>query len=114
MSTPNLGLSEMPQNSKQPSIPFNEVMQLVDALLQPNVVDRGLTTPPTTTSGDVGKRWIVGASATGAWAGQDDNIALCVGVGLWFFIEPKPGFRFYVLDEEIDYRFTATGWEALT
>lgn len=114
MTTPNLGLSEMPQGSKQPSIPFNEVMQIVDALLQPNVEDKDLTAPPTTLEADKGKRWIVGAAATGAWAGKDTQIALCVGADLWAFIVPKAGFRFYVLDEAVDYRFDGTAWDMLT
>lgn len=114
MSTPNLGLSTMPQSSKQPSIPFGEAMQLIDALLQPNVLDKDLTTPPTTVAGDIGKRWIVGAAATGAWSGKDGQIALCVGADLWFFIVPKAGFRFYVVDEAIDYRYSGSAWVGLT
>lgn len=110
MSTPNLGLSTMPENGLQPAIPFNETMQLLDALLQPNVLDKDLTTPPTTVIGDVGKRWIVGSSATGAWASKDGQIALCVGADLWTFIVPKVGFRFFVVDEGVDYMYNGSSW----
>lgn len=112
--SPNLELDQQPSGTLNNSIPFNAVIQLIDALLQPNVLDKDLTTPPSTLSTDVGKRWIVGPAATGAWASKDGQIALCVGEDLWKFIVPKPGFRFYVVDEAIDYRFDGTAWDALT
>lgn len=110
MSTPNLSMPSMPQNSMQPSVPFNDSMQLLDALVQLVPLDKDLTTPPTTVSGDAGKTWIVGAAATGAWAGKDGQIALCTGADLWRFIVPRAGWRAYLQDEDADYRFVSGAW----
>lgn len=110
MSTPNLGLDEMPQNSFQPSVPFNADMQLIDALMYLAPLDKDLTTPPTTVAGDAGKTWIVGTAPTGAWAGHATHIALCTGAGLWRFFPPKAGWRAYVQDEAADYRYVGSAW----
>ena len=110
MSTPNLGLSTMPENSLQPAIPFNETLQIIDAILQGNVLDKDLTAPPTTVLADAGKRWIVGPAATGAWATKSGQIALCVGADLWYFIPPKTGFCVYVTDEARIYQYNGSAW----
>lgn len=110
MSTPNLNLPEMPQNSMQPSVPFNASMQILDALTQLVPLDKDLTAPPVTVAGDVGKTWIVGPAATGAWAGKAGQIAICTGATLWAFSVPKAGWRAYVQDEAKDYRYLAGLW----
>lgn len=107
MSTPNLGLETVPSNSLQPSIPLNDALQLIDALLHLAVVDKDLAKPPTTTEADIGKRWLVAASPTDAWTGQENSIALCTGTNLWRLIRPKEGMRAGVSDDSEDYRFTS-------
>lgn len=113
MSTPNLGLETVPANSLQPSAPINDALQLLDALVQLAVEDKDLSAPPTTVAADAGKRWIVGASATGDWAGHDGEIALCTGADLWRFITPRAGFRAWVIDEAEDYRYTSGAWSVI-
>ena len=113
MSTPNLGLETVPANSLQPSVPINDALQLLDALVQLAVEDKDLSAPPTTVAADAGKRWIVGASATGDWAGHDDEIALCTGENLWRFIVAGEGFRAWVIDEAADYRYTSGAWSII-
>lgn len=110
MSTPNLNLPEMPANSFQPSVPFNESMQILDALVQLVPQDKDLTAPPATVAGDAGKTWLVAAAPTGAWAGHAQHIAICTGAGLWAFVVPKAGWCAYVQDEAKDYRFLAGVW----
>ena len=110
MSTPNMGLPEMPQNSMQPSVPYNAAMQRIDALTQLVPLDKDLTTPPVTVAGDAGKTWIVGPAATGAWAGKDGQIAICTGATLWDFVPPKNGWKAFVIDEGADYRYNGTAW----
>lgn len=110
MSTPNIDLPTVQSGQTNLSIAFNDAMQILDALTQLVVVDKDLSAPPSTVEGDVGKRWIVASSPSGAWAGHAGEIALCVGADLWTFIEPKDGFRAYVLDEDEDYRFLSGSW----
>jgi hypothetical protein len=107
MTTPNLGLQKVPANSLQPSIPINDSLQALDALVQLSVI--ALTaTPPTTTSGDVGKRWLIDGGATGAWATHDGDVALCTAAGQWRFFQPQDGWRAGT-SGAIDYRYDAAG-----
>ncbi|HEY8354432.1 MAG TPA: DUF2793 domain-containing protein [Methylophilaceae bacterium] len=113
MSTPNLGLELVPSNSLQPSVAINDALQLLDALVQLAVESRTLTAPPATTESDIGKRWIIGTSATGAWAGHDGEIALCTGADLWRFIEPREGFEGWDIGAGERVRYTSGAWVAV-
>lgn len=108
--TPNVHLPQMPQNTFQPSVPYNEAMQLLDAIVVLVIQDKDLTAPPATVLADAGKRWIVGPAATGVWAGHDNDIALCTGANLWLYITPGPQWRGWVTDEGKWYRFTGSAW----
>lgn len=110
MSTPNANLPEMPQNSFQPSVPFNEAMQTIDALLPLAVQSMALTTPPATVAGDAGKRWIPATGATGAWSGHVGDVALCTGAGLWVFIEPPPYIQAYDIATSTEKRYVGGSW----
>lgn len=109
MTTPNLQLTEMPGNSLQPSSPFNASMQALDALVQLSV-ETITATPPTTTSADVGKRWIVGTGATGVWAGKDNQIALCTAADTWTYYVPQEGWRADVKDVDLQHRYDGSTW----
>lgn len=113
MSTPNLGMPTVPTGTLEPSIPMNDALQLLDAVV-PGVVQEITATPPTTISGDAGKVWIVGGSATGAWAGHDDDLAISTGADLWRFITPQEGWRFHNLDDGDDYRLDSGVWTAIS
>jgi len=77
---------------------------------QLSIIDRDLTAPPgTPTAGD---RYIVGPSATGAWAGQDDAVAVWDGAA-WVFYPPAEGWLAYIQDEQVLSAYkVATGWSA--
>ncbi|MBV7475405.1 DUF2793 domain-containing protein [Pseudoxanthomonas sp. PXM05] len=113
MSTPNLGLELVPSGAEQQEVPVNASLQKLDAIVRPGgiVQDVGTTTPPSVVSGDIGKSWVVGAGATGDWAGHDDDIALLVGIDLWAFITPNEMWRVGNLDDGNDYVFDgSSGW----
>lgn len=113
MATPNLNLPTVPSGQTSISQAFNEAMQVLDAVAQLIALDKDLTAPPATTNADAGKCWIVGASATGAWAGYDRYVALCTAANVWRMIQPRQGWRAYVVDENKDYRYNGTAWAAL-
>jgi hypothetical protein len=72
----------------QKEMTHNEALALADILVQPivqSVAPVGVPASPT-----FGQCWIVGASATGAWTGQDGAIA-CWTSGGWRFSAPFEG-----------------------
>ncbi len=90
---------------------MNENLRLLTTLVQPIVLDKDLTAPPASPAS--GDKYIVDASATGAWASKDGQITVYDGAA-WVFFEPVKGWRFYVDDESIDYRFDGAVWVALS
>jgi len=62
-----------------------------------SVKDRDLTAPPGSPA--AGDSYIVAASATGAWAGKDGQVAQWNG-SAWVFGVPRLGWLCYVEDEQ--------------
>lgn len=89
----------------------------LDGLVQPRVLDKDLTTPPTIVDGAM---YIVPASATGAWSGKTGQIArgFTVGTGApaWEFYPPFTGWMVSVVDEvdgagtPFRYSYNGTAW----
>lgn len=74
------------------------------------ILDRDLTAPPGgETTGDV---YLIAATATGDWAGQDGNIATYNGAG-WDFTTPITGWRLNVSDEAISIQYNGTTWDVV-
>jgi Protein of unknown function (DUF2793) len=71
------------------------------------VLDRDLTVPPATPA--EGQRWIVKASATGAWAGHDNAIAAWQDGG-WQFSTPRTGWIAFAADEDTLLVWNGTAW----
>lgn len=113
MPTPNLNLPTAAAGATDVSVAFNGAMQIIDALLPLVVQDKDLSAPPATVAGDVGKRWIIGAAPTGAWATHAGKIALCTAAGVWQVITPPPFIAAYVIDEAADYRYDGSAWALL-
>jgi len=93
--TPRMKLPFMSTSQLNKELTFNEMAFLTDALIGAIVIDRDLTAPPA--SPDDGDMYIPAATATGAWAGKEDNLA--VWIGSWHFIEPQNGWIIWVDDE---------------
>lgn len=111
MSTRNLGLDLWPSGAEQPEVPVNASFQKLDALVRPGgiVQDTQLTAPPSVGAGDIGKTWVVLGTATGAWAGHDDDIALLVAADLWLFLTPEDGWLVKSLAQDAEYEFSGSG-----
>lgn len=74
------------------------------------VEDKDLTSPPSGPS--KGDRYIVGASATGAWEGNDNKIAQYNGSG-WDFYTQVEGWICWVKDEDKFYKYDGSSWSVL-
>jgi len=72
----------------QKEITHNEALVIIDALLQPIVQGEQFAPPAGLNAQDAGKCWIVGASATGAWSGQDGKLAYWTADS-WRFVNLK-------------------------
>ncbi len=81
----------------------------------PVITDMSLTTPPG--SPVVDAMYIPLATATGAWAGQEDDIARwyddTVDSG-WEFYTPYAGQRIHDLDTGLDFQWTGSAWTVFT
>lgn len=74
---------------------------------QDSVKDKDLITPPTTPAAD--DRYIVKATATGAWVGKENSVAEWNG-SAWEFYSPEVGTTVYVDDERKQYSWNGTTW----
>ena len=74
---------------------------------QDSVIDLSATPPGSPSTGD---RYLVTATATGAWAGQEDNIAEWNGTA-WEFFTPSTGWQLSA-DDETDgiYYYGGSSW----
>ena len=87
-------------------VTHNTSVQLVDALMHIDVLDRDLATPPGSPSN--GDTYLVGSSPTGAWSSNTGNIAI-YNSG-WTFITPVEGMWVYVADEDRHLFYDGSAW----
>jgi hypothetical protein len=106
-TTPRAGAPLLAANQAQKNITHNEALYQFDALLCARFLDRDLTAPPVSPAD--GDTYLIKATATGAWAGQDGKIAYCAD-GNWRFYAPFTGLVAYVVDENVLLVFDGSGW----
>lgn len=73
----------------------------------PAVKTRTLTAPPASPAS--GDSYIVAATATGAWAGKENQIAVWDGAA-WQFGVPREGWTAWVDDENVLIGYLGTAW----
>ena len=105
-TTTNLGITLLEQSQAQKEVTINQAFSVLDAFATKSVVDKDLTTPPSTPV--AGALYIVAASATGAWTGKATYLSYFDQI--WRFILPPTGTRVWVQDEATDYLFNGTAW----
>lgn len=88
----HLNLPYIQPAQAQKHVTHNEAVELLDMIVQLTVQDFDATTP--TTSPTEGETWALGATPTGAWAGQAGMLATWRGGG-WLFVTPQTGWRAY-------------------
>jgi hypothetical protein len=92
---------------------MNANLRKIDALLQGRTLDMDLTAPPgSPAAGDV---HIIAASATGVWAGNDNQIAVWaagddITTPAWFYVSPRAGWRMFNADDGKWYQWSGTAW----
>lgn len=95
MTTARYSFPYLAEGQVNAEVDHNDALDLVATFLGLYIEDRGLTTPPAVTEGEV---HIVGTGATGAWADQDGNLAIGLN-GAWVFDTPENGTTFWIADE---------------
>ena len=109
--TPRFNLPFAQESGQKQRETINDLMRSWDALVHPLILDKDLTAPPgSPTTGDA---YIVGASATGGWAGQDNDIAVWYYTK-WHFTTPWNGLTVWVDDENTEYRWETSAWAEFT
>lgn len=106
-NTDKLAMPLIAASQAQKHVTHNDAITELDALVMLSVIDKDLTSPPGSPS--AGDRYIVGASATGDWSGEDGNIAAYQN-SAWEFYTPKTGWFTYVEDEKRVYKYDSSAW----
>ena len=106
-NTTNLQMPLLQAAQAQKHVTVNDTFQTLDSVVQLSVKDRNLTAPPGSPAD--GDRYIPAASATGAWASQDGNIAAWQD-GAWNFYNPREGWRCWIDDEDKLLVHDGSGW----
>jgi hypothetical protein len=89
LETTHLKLPYLSAAQAQKHVTHNEALRLIDTVVQLAVLDSTLAAPPE--DSEDGDRYVVAASATGAWAGKDGTVATWVD-GAWAFATPEDGW----------------------
>lgn len=108
--TPHLGLPLIEAAQAQKHVTHNEALVALDTIVQLSVLDRDLTAPPG--SPTEGARYIVAAAPTGAWTGHAGDVAVWFD-GQWTFLDPKPGWIAFAVDEATLLYWTGSSWATL-
>ncbi len=96
-TTARLNLPYIAPQQAQKQVTYNEAMALLDQLVQPTVISRSIAAPPGSPA--EGDTYIVGPSATGAWAGQSGKFACWRDAG-WHYRTPADGWLAYIADSD--------------
>ncbi|MEM6499038.1 MAG: DUF2793 domain-containing protein, partial [Pseudomonadota bacterium] len=105
--TPKLDLPYLMPAQAQKHVTHNEALRKLDAIVQLSVIDRDLTTPPSTPSD--GDRYIVAVGGEAEWADQASSIAAYQD-GAWAFYSPNEGWLAWIDDEDILVAWDGNSW----
>lgn len=107
-ATPRLALPFLSPGQAQKEFIHNEALQTLDIVASLAVEEGPRIDPPATPQ--IGACYIVGASATGAWAGQSQSVAGFTSGG-WRFVVPVEGMSAYVKADSIWAVYRSGGWD---
>ncbi|MEE2567107.1 DUF2793 domain-containing protein [Hyphobacterium marinum] len=108
-TTANLSLDYLMPAQAQKHVTVNESLRRLDALVQMSAASRSTTAQPATP--EDGAVYILPDSATGsAWDSHPDGTLAYFRDGEWEMLEPGPGWRAYVADENRMLVFDGNTW----
>ena len=108
--TPNLQLPYIAAAQAQKHVTHNEALRALDAIVQLSVLAEAAA-PPAATPSD-GDRYLVAASATGAFAGHVGKIAAFQD-GAWSFLTPRAGWLAWLEADSALRVFNGSAWAAV-
>jgi hypothetical protein len=108
--TTRLALPRLDAAQAQKHVTHNEALGLLDVLVHLSLSARNVAAPPAAPV--EGARCIVGATPTGAFAGQAGKVA-AFDDGAWRFLTPKKGWCAFVESESRLVVFDGAGWTLL-
>ncbi len=109
MNTPNLKLALLAASQAQKHVTVNEALARLDAAIQLTVIDRTTPSPPNEPAD--GDRYLIPAAATGAWQGRADALAAWDAAAQgWLILDPRPGWRVWVVVEDLLLVYGPSGW----
>jgi hypothetical protein len=106
-TTPRTALPLLAAAQSQKHVTHNEALLELDAILCCVLLDRDLTAPPGSVAD--GDTYLVKATGTGDWAGQDGKLAYAIDGG-WRFYAPYLGLVAYVADEQKLIVYNGSAW----
>lgn len=107
-STTNLQLPTIAAAQAQKHVTHNQALSALDAVVQLNILDQTLASPPASPA--EGDRYSVASGATGDWAGFDGQIAAYQD-GVWSFYSPQEGWLAWDVSQSELYVYTASAWQ---
>ena len=108
--TTRLALPRLDAAQAQKHVTHNEALGLLDVLVHLSLSARNVAAPPA--AAVEGARCIVGATPTGAFAGQAGKVA-AFDDGAWRFLTPRKGWCAFVESENRLVVFDGAGWTLL-
>ena len=110
-NTTRLTLPLLATAQAQKSQTHNDALGVIDALVQPVVVNSTTTAPPGTPA--EGDCYIIAATATGAWAGKETQIAHYLN-GAWAYYVPAQGWVVNDINAGNQVEFNGAAWAAIS
>lgn len=105
--TSQFNLPLLSGSQAQKSVTVNEALSILDAVAQLRVVNATTMDPPL--GANDGDAYLVPIGATGAWFGEDGNLAIHANGG-WRFVAPKAGWHAFNMDTGTSQLFDGTDW----
>ena len=103
----NLSMPYIQPSQAQKHVTHNEALRQLDALVQLSVHSATQSAPPPAPND--GDRFLLPASSTGSWAGNDGNLAVFQDPS-WAFYAPKDGWMAWIEDEGKNRFFDGSDW----